>query len=104
MEHSIPLITTLAEGFGMALVLGFAAERIKVPALVGYLFAGILIGPATPGVVADVKLASELSEIGVMLLMFGVGLHFSLRDLLDVKRLAVPGAMVQMALATAMGM
>ena len=104
MEHSIPLITTLAEGFGMALVLGFAAERIKVPALVGYLFAGILIGPATPGVVADVKLASELSEIGVMLLMFGVGLHFSLRDLLDVKRLAVPGAVVQMALATAMGM
>jgi CPA2 family monovalent cation:H+ antiporter-2 len=104
MEHSIPLITTLAEGFGMALVLGFVAERIKVPALVGYLFAGILIGPATPGVVADVKLASELSEIGVMLLMFGVGLHFSLRDLLDVKRLAVPGAMLQMALATAMGM
>ena len=104
MEHSIPLITTLAEGFGMALVLGFAAERIKVPALVGYLFAGILIGPATPGVVADVKLASELSEIGVMLLMFGVGLHFSRRDLLDVKRLAGPGAMVQMALATAMGM
>lgn len=104
MEHSIPLITTLAEGFGMALVLGFVAERIKVPALVGYLFAGILIGPATPGVVADVKLASELSEIGVMLLMFGVGLHFSLRDLLDVKRLAVPGAMAQMALATALGM
>jgi CPA2 family monovalent cation:H+ antiporter-2 len=104
MEHSIPLITTLAEGFGMALVLGFVAERIKVPALVGYLLAGILIGPATPGVVADVKLASELSEIGVMLLMFGVGLHFSLRDLLDVKRLAVPGAVVQMALATAMGM
>ncbi|WP_019939152.1 YbaL family putative K(+) efflux transporter [Bordetella sp. FB-8] len=104
MDHSIPLITTLAEGFGMALVLGFVAERIKVPALVGYLLAGILIGPATPGVVADVKLASELSEIGVMLLMFGVGLHFSLRDLLDVKRLAVPGAVVQMTLATAMGM
>ncbi|HEY0297227.1 MAG TPA: YbaL family putative K(+) efflux transporter [Bordetella sp.] len=104
MEHSVPLITTLAAGFGMALILGFVAERLKVPALVGYLIAGIIIGPATPGFVADVQLASELSEIGVMLLMFGVGLHFSLQDLLDVKHLAVPGAVVQMALATALGM
>ncbi|CAG9168166.1 Putative cation/proton antiporter YbaL [Cupriavidus laharis] len=103
MEHNIPLITTLAAGFGIALVLGFLAERIKVPALVGYLVAGIIIGPGTPGFVADVHLASQLSEIGVMLLMFGVGLHFSLKDLLAVKRIAVPGAVVQMALATALG-
>ncbi len=103
MEHNIPLITTLAAGFGIALVLGFLAERIKVPALVGYLVAGIIIGPGTPGFVADVHLASQLSEIGVMLLMFGVGLHFSLKDLLAVKRIAVPGAVVQMALATVLG-
>ncbi|MDO9195922.1 YbaL family putative K(+) efflux transporter [Rhodoferax sp.] len=104
MEHNIPLITTLAAGFSVALVLGFLAERIKVPALVGYLVAGIIIGPATPGFVADVHLASQLSEIGVMLLMFGVGLHFSLNDLLAVKRIAVPGAVVQMSLATLLGM
>ena len=84
MEHNIPLITTVAAGFGMALLLGFIADRIKLPTLVGYLVAGILIGPATPGFVADVHLASQLSEIGVMLLMFGVGLHFSLGDLLAV--------------------
>jgi CPA2 family monovalent cation:H+ antiporter-2 len=104
MDHNIPLITTLAAGFGMALVLGFLAERIRVPALVGYLLAGIIIGPGTPGIVADVHLAAQLSEIGIMLLMFGVGLHFSLKDLLDVKRIAVPGAVVQMALATGLGM
>jgi len=104
MEHNIPLITTLAAGFGIALILGFIAERIKVPALVGYLVAGILIGPATPGFVADVHIASQLSEIGVMLLMFGVGLHFSLKDLLAVKRIAIPGAVVQMSLATLLGM
>jgi monovalent cation:H+ antiporter-2, CPA2 family len=104
MEHNISLITTLAAGFGMAMILGFIAERLKVPALVGYLVAGILIGPATPGFVADVSIASQLSEIGVMLLMFGVGLHFSLKDLLSVKRIAVPGAVVQMGLATVLGM
>jgi CPA2 family monovalent cation:H+ antiporter-2 len=104
MEHNIPLITTLVAGFGIALILGFIAERIKVPALVGYLVAGILIGPATPGFVADVHIASQLSEIGVMLLMFGVGLHFSLKDLLAVKRIAIPGAVVQMSLATLLGM
>ena len=104
MEHQIPLITTLAAGFGMALILGFIAERLKVPALVGYLVAGIVIGPATPGFVADVPIASQLSEIGVMLLMFGVGLHFSLKDLLAVKRIAIPGAIVQMSLATLLGM
>ena len=104
MEHNISLITMLVAGFSVALVLGFLAERIKVPALVGYLVAGIIIGPATPGFVADVHLASQLSEIGVMLLMFGVGLHFSLNDLLAVKRIAVPGAVVQMSLATVLGM
>jgi CPA2 family monovalent cation:H+ antiporter-2 len=104
MDHNVSLITTLAAGFGVALILGFLAERIKLPALVGYLLAGILIGPATPGFVADVHIASQLSEIGVMLLMFGVGLHFSLNDLLAVKRIAVPGAIVQMGLATGLGM
>ncbi|WP_439686427.1 YbaL family putative K(+) efflux transporter [Cupriavidus oxalaticus] len=104
MDHSLTLITTLAAGFGIALVLGFLAERIQIPALVGYLVSGIIIGPGTPGFVADVHLASQLSEVGVMLLMFGVGLHFSLRDLLAVKRIAIPGAVVQMAIATVLGM
>ena len=104
MEHNIPLITTLAAGFSIALILGFLAELIKVPALVGYLVAGIVIGPNTAGFVADVHLASQLAEIGVMLLMFGVGLHFSFNDLMAVKRIAVPGAVLQMGLATVLGM
>ncbi|MDV6344136.1 YbaL family putative K(+) efflux transporter [Nitrosomonas sp. Is37] len=104
MEHNISLITTIAAGFGLALIFGLIAERLKIPALVGYLLAGIAIGPSTPGFVADVSIASQLSEIGVMLLMFGVGLHFSLDDLLAVKRIALPGAVVQMGLATALGM
>ena len=104
MEHNVSLITTIAAAFGLALIFGVAAERLKVPALVGYLLAGIMIGPATPGFVADMEIASQLSEIGVMLLMFGVGLHFSLDDLLAVKRIAVPGAVVQMGLATLLGM
>ncbi|WP_035878918.1 YbaL family putative K(+) efflux transporter [Cupriavidus sp. amp6] len=104
MEHNISLITTLAAGFGIALLLGFIAERIRMPALVGYLVAGIIIGPGTPGFVADVQLASQLSEVGVMLLMFGVGLHFSLDDLLAVRRIALPGAVAQMGLATVLGM
>lgn len=104
MEHNIALITTIAAGFGLALIFGFIAERLKTPALVGYLLAGIAIGPSTPGFVADIGIASQLSEIGVMLLMFGVGLHFSLNDLLAVKRIALPGAIVQMAVATILGM
>jgi CPA2 family monovalent cation:H+ antiporter-2 len=104
MPHDISLITTLAAGFGLALVFGLAAERLKFPALVGYLLAGIVIGPATPGFVANVQIAAELSEIGVMLLMFGVGLHFSLNDLLAVRRIALPGAVVQMGVATLLGM
>ena len=103
MEHNISLITTIAAAFGVALIFGLIAERIKLPALVGYLFAGIFIGPATPGFVANVGIASQLSEIGVMLLMFGVGLHFSINDLLSVKRVALPGAIVQMAIATLLG-
>ncbi|GHT86269.1 efflux pump/antiporter [Betaproteobacteria bacterium] len=104
MEHNLPLITTIAAGFGMALLLGFIAERVHVPALVGYLIAGIVIGPMTPGIVADMSIASQLAEIGVMLLMFGVGLHFSLGDLLTVKRIAIPGAVAQMSLATLLGL
>lgn len=104
MEHNIPLISTIAAGFGLALLLGFAAARLKLPALVGYLLAGVLIGPFTPGFVADTHLAAQLAEIGVMLLMFGVGLHFSLGDLMAVRGIAVPGAVVQIAAATAMGM
>jgi len=103
MEPNVSLITTIAAAFGLALIFGFAAERLKIPGLVGYLLAGIMIGPATPGFVADVGIASQLSEIGVMLLMFGVGLHFSLDDLLAVKRIAVPGAVIQMGLATVLG-
>lgn len=104
MGHGLTLITTIAAGFGLALIFGFIAERCKLPALVGYLFAGILIGPATPGFVADVSIASQLSEIGVMLLMFGVGLHFSINDLLSVKKIALPGAVIQMTISTVLGM
>ena len=104
MPHSISLITTIAAGLGMALVMGFIAVRCKLPALVGYLVAGIMIGPATPGFVADLELSGQLAEIGVMLLMFGVGLHFSLDDLLAVRRIALPGAVAQIGVATLMGM
>ena len=103
MHHDISLITTLAAGFGLALILGFIAARLKLPALVGYLLAGIAIGPATPGFVADAQIASQLAEVGVMLLMFGVGLHFSVDDLMAVRKIALPGAVVQMAVATALG-
>ena len=103
MPHAVPLITTLAAAFALALLLGFVAARLKLPALVGYLLAGIVIGPATPGFVADAAIAGQLAEIGVMLLMFGVGLHFSLPELLAVRRIALPGAVVQMAVATALG-
>ncbi|MBH9576202.1 YbaL family putative K(+) efflux transporter [Inhella proteolytica] len=104
MPHDVSLIATIAAGFGLAMVFGFLANHLRMPPLVGYLLAGILIGPATPGFVADVGLAGQLAEIGVMLLMFGVGLHFSLADLMAVKRIAVPGAIVQIGAATAMGM
>jgi CPA2 family monovalent cation:H+ antiporter-2 len=104
MHHNISLITTIAAALGFGLLFGMLAVRVRLPALVGYLAAGIAIGPATPGFVADVALASQLAEIGVMLLMFGVGLHFSLDDLLEVKGIALPGAVLQIAVATLMGM
>ncbi|SDH66599.1 cation:proton antiporter [Propionivibrio dicarboxylicus] len=103
MHESTPLITTIALALGFGLILGYLAERIKLPALVGYLLAGVVIGPHTPGVFADVKLAHELAEIGVMLLMFGVGLHFSLDDLRQVRKIALPGALLQMAAAATLG-
>lgn len=104
MPHDVSLIATLAFGFGLALIFGFIAEKLKAPALLGYLVAGFLIGPATPGFVADPALTNQLAEVGVMLLMFGVGMHFSLNDLLAVKKIAVPGAIVQMGVATLLGM
>ena len=103
MPHDVSLIATIAAGFGLAMVFGLIASNLKMPPLVGYLLAGIMIGPATPGFVADVGLAGQLAEIGVMLLMFGVGLHFSLQDLMAVRRIAVPGAVVQIAAATLLG-
>jgi monovalent cation:H+ antiporter-2, CPA2 family len=104
MQHNIPLISTIAAALGLALILGFVAARLRLPALVGYLLAGVVIGPFTPGFVADTNLAAQLAEIGVMLLMFGVGLHFSLGELLAVRKIAIPGAVVQMTTATLMGM
>ncbi|WP_298626471.1 cation:proton antiporter [uncultured Legionella sp.] len=103
MHHSLPLITTIAMGFALALIMGFIAVRIKLPAIAGYLLAGIIIGPFTPGLMANVKIAQELAEIGVMLLMFGVGLHFSMSDLMRVRNIAIPGAIVQMVTATFLG-
>jgi CPA2 family monovalent cation:H+ antiporter-2 len=103
MFHETPLIATIVAGIGLAFVFGTIANRLRLPPLVGYLLAGILVGPHTPGFVADQALAPELAEIGVILLMFGVGLHFSLKELLSVRAIAVPGALVQIAVATAMG-
>ncbi len=103
MPHDISLISTIALGFALAFVLGFIASRLRLPPLVGYLLAGILAGPFTPGFIADDKLAPQLAEIGVMLLMFGVGLHFSVADLMAVRKVAIPGAVGQIAMATAIG-
>ncbi|HHF7375873.1 cation:proton antiporter [Legionella bozemanae] len=103
MHHSLPLITTIAMGFALALILGLIAARLKIPALVGYLLAGVAIGPFTPGLMADISIAQELAEIGVMLLMFGVGLHFSLSDLMRVRKIAIPGAIAQILAATILG-
>lgn len=104
MTENISLFATLAWGFGLAFLLGYVANKFRVPALVGYLLAGVCIAPTTPGFVGDVNLAGQLSEIGVTLLMFGVGLSFSIRDLLRVKAIAVPGALFQMTLTTGLGM
>lgn len=103
MTHDIPLISTVAMGFAVAFGFGFLANKLKLPPLVGYLLAGVAVGPFTPGFVGDGKIAAELAEIGVMLLMFGVGLHFSVSDLMAVRRIAIPGAVGQILIATAMG-
>ncbi|UNK56549.1 Kef family K(+) transporter [Pseudoxanthomonas daejeonensis] len=104
MPHDTSLIDIVAVGLGLAFVLGAIANKLRLSPLVGYLLAGVAVGPFTPGFVADQEIANQLSEIGVMLLMFGVGLHFSLDDLLEVKWIAVPGAMAQIAFATLLGM
>jgi monovalent cation:H+ antiporter-2, CPA2 family len=103
VPHDVSLISTIAIGLGFAFVGGCAAFRLGLPPLVGYLLAGIAVSPFTPGFVADVRLAPQLAEIGVILLMFGVGMHFSIGDLLAVKGIAVPGAIAQIVVATALG-
>ena len=103
MPHQTALIATIAAGFGLAFLFGLAAARLRLPPLVGYLVAGVVVGPFTPGFVADAGLAQQLAEIGVILLMFGVGVHFSIGDLLSVRRIAIPGAAVQITVATVLG-
>ncbi len=103
MPHNTDLINIVAVGLGLAFVLGMVANRLRLSPLVGYLVAGIFVGPFTPGFVADQELANQLAEIGVMLLMFGVGLHFSLKDLMAVKSIAIPGAVAQLSVATLLG-
>ena len=104
MPHGTPLITLMTVGLGLAFIFGMIATRLKLSPLVGYLIAGVVIGPFTPGFVADGDLAKELAELGVILLMFGVGLHFSLDDLLSVRAIAIPGAIAQISVATLMGL
>ena len=104
MPHDTPLITTIAVGLGLAFVFGLMAHRLRLPLIAGYLMAGVVIGPFTPGFVANQELAGELAELGVILLMFGVGLHFSPRDLLAVRAVAVPGALGQIAVALLAGL
>ncbi|MFC0103053.1 YbaL family putative K(+) efflux transporter [Sphingopyxis terrae] len=103
MPHDTSLIGTVVAGLVVAFLMGALAHRLRISPIAGYLLAGVLVGPFTPGFVADTGLALQLAEIGVILLMFGVGLHFSLKDLLSVRRIAVPGAVVQIAAATALG-
>jgi monovalent cation:H+ antiporter-2, CPA2 family len=102
-EHT-PLISTIVVGLVLAFALGALANRLRISPLVGYLLAGVLMGPFTPGYVADQRLANDLAEIGIILLMFGVGLHFTLNDLLSVRAIAIPGAIAQIASATLLGM
>jgi CPA2 family monovalent cation:H+ antiporter-2 len=104
VPHDVELIILLAVGFGLALVFGYGAARLRLPPLIGYLIAGIIISPNTPGIEADIHLANQLAELGVMFLMFGVGMHFSLNDLMQVRRIALPGAILQIAVATLLGM
>ena len=104
MLHDTPLIATVVAGLSMAFLFGLIANRLRLPMLAGYLLAGIVLGPFTPGYVADQNLATQLAELGVILLMFGVGLHFSLRDLLAVRAIAIPGALGQIAVASLAGL
>src|SRR5580658_10872765 len=101
--HSTDLILTLTGALAAAVVLGFITEKLRLSPIVGYLLAGIAVGPFTPGFVADHELASQCAEIGVILLMFGVGLHFHVKDLMAVRHVAIPGALVQIAVATLLG-
>lgn len=103
MHDETPLIALIAIGLALAFVGGFAAVRLRLSPIIGYLLAGIAIGPYTPGFVGEAHLASELAEIGVILLMFGVGMHFSVRELWAVRSIAVPGAVIQILVATALG-
>ncbi|MBP7065692.1 YbaL family putative K(+) efflux transporter [Ferrovibrio sp.] len=103
MPHHTPLIATVVGGLVLAFILGAIANRLRISPLVGYLMAGVVVGPFTPGFVADQALAPELAELGVILLMFGVGMHFSLKDLLSVKTIAIPGAIAQIGVATLLG-
>jgi monovalent cation:H+ antiporter-2, CPA2 family len=103
VPHHVPLIATIAVGLAVAFLLGFLASRLRIPPIIGYLLAGIAVGPFTPGFVADMNLAPQLAELGVILLMFGVGMHFSIGDLLAVRRIAIPGAIAQIIAATGLG-
>src|SRR3954452_22243575 len=103
MPHETPLITAIVAGMGLAFVLGAVATRLRLPPLAGYLLAGVAVGPFTPGIVVDRELVLELADIGVILLMFGVGMHFSARKLLEVRAVVIPGAVCQIVVATALG-
>src|SRR5260370_14740898 len=100
MHHTPPLIATIVAGIGLAFILGTIANRLRISPLVGYLLAGVAVGPFTPGYIADTVLAPQLAEIGVILLMFGVGLHFSLKDLMAILAIVIPGAIVPGAACT----
>src|SRR6476620_7132988 len=102
--HSLPLLNTIAAAFAAAWVLGIITQKLRLSPIVGYLLAGVVIGPYTPGFVGDAHLATQLAEVGVILLMFGVGLHFHLGDLLSVRNVAVPGAIGQSLVATLLGL
>src|SRR5579885_2004017 len=103
MPHPSPLLVILAAALGFAFVLGTIAHRVRISPIAGYLLAGVAVGPFTPGYVADPELTLELADIGVILLMFGVGLHFSLADLLSVRRIVLPGAILQVLVSAALG-
>src|SRR3954451_21145390 len=103
MPHQVELILTLTGGLTAALLLGFVTERLRLSPIVGYLLAGVAVGPFTPGFVAHGEIASQLAEVGIILLMFGVGLHFHVKELLAVRKVAVPVAVLQIGVATALG-